>query len=169
MPSTLIKTLFVLFLTLPLTGQIASAATLERVDVVESGTFRIETGVATAKANTPTGEVTAVDRAVLIEATDTVEARKGTEFGFRYTIVGEPEGDEVELDIVITYPEAGLSDPATGKSVHESRYSTTKKIGTTEYLGYGIEAEWEAVPGPWSFEIWHEGAQLARLVFTVTQ
>ena len=147
----------------------AFAMTIERVDVLDAGTYRIETGNKTAEANTPTGEVTAVDKSMLVEATNTVAASVGTEFGFRYRIVGEPEGEEVELDIVITYPEAGLSDPATGKAGKESRYKTRKKIGSEEYLGYGIEADWEVVPGPWAFEIWHDGDQLARLVFTVTK
>ncbi len=148
---------------------IAHAATIGRVDVLDSGTYRVETGDSTAEANTPTGEVTSVGKAALIEATDTIIGAVGTEFGFRYRVVGEPEGEAVDLDIVITFPDAGLTDPESGKTIRESRYSTSKKVGADEYLGYGFEADWEIVPGAWSFEIWHDGHQMARLVFNVTQ
>ena len=147
----------------------AFAATVERIDVVDAGTYRIETGDKTQEANTPTGEITAVDNSVLVEATDTIVASPGAEFGFRYVVIGEPAGGEVELDFVITYPATGLTDPATGTTLHESRYSAAKTIGKREYLGYGLESDWEAVPGEWRFEIWHDGRMLAKHAFTLTK
>jgi len=151
------------------TGSLAQAASVERIDVVDAGTYRIKTGAGTAEPATPTGEVTAVDKSTLLEATHTVAARVGTEFGYRYTVVGEPAGAEVKLDIVITYPENGLNDPDSGRTLHESRYTSTKKIGETEYLGYGLENDWEAVPGTWTFEIWYDGKKLAGQSFTLTK
>jgi len=148
---------------------LAQQVTVEHVDVIDAGTYRITAGAGTAEPGTPTGEVTAVDKSTLLEATNTLPAKSGTEFGLRYIVVGKPAAAEVDLDIAITYPAEGLTDPATGRTIHESRYTSTKKIGASEYLGYGIEHDWEAVPGAWTFEIWHGGKRLAYRTFTLTQ
>lgn len=148
---------------------IAAAASLREIIVLDAGTYRLETGASTQTEGTPTGEVTSVEKAVLTGNAGSVAAVSGTEFGFRYRLVGEPAGAPIELDFVITFPATGLSNPETGKTLFESRYSATKAIGKTEYLGYGIEADWEAVPGKWSFEILHEGRRMARREFTLTR
>ena len=44
-----------------------------------------------------------------------------------------------------------------------------KKIGETAYLGYGIENDWEIVPGTWTFEIWYSGRKLAEQSFTLSR
>jgi hypothetical protein len=147
----------------------AQSVTVERIDILDKGLYAIETGAGTAQANTPTGEVTAVTGSRNIEVTSAIAAKVGGEFGFRYTAIGEPAGAEVPFDIVIAYPKQGLTNPDTKTTLHESRYSQTKKIGEISYLGYGFEHDWEAEPGTWVFQIWHDGRKLADETFTVTK
>ncbi|MCG6857294.1 MAG: DUF3859 domain-containing protein [Salaquimonas sp.] len=163
------KSVLAFLLVFPFFTAIAPAASLEGVDVVDAGIYRVDTGAESAEPGTPTGEVTAVVKATLLEATDTVPARLGTEFGFRYEVVGKPAGEAVMLDFVITYPDKGLHDPASGRTLHESRYSKAKPIASTEYFGYGLENDWEAVPGTWTFEIWQDGVKFAGRSFTLTK
>jgi hypothetical protein len=150
-------------------GACAETAKVDRIDIVEKGIFVIETGKETPDATTPTGKITAVTTARNIESTTTIPARLGLEFGFRYIVVGEPAGTEVTLDIVTVYPAQGLRDPNSRKSVHESRYQRTKKIGDTVYLGYGLENPWEIEPGIWTFQIWYDNRKLADQSFTVVK
>jgi hypothetical protein len=149
-------------------GSHAHGATIERIDIVDTGIYAIETGAATADESTPTGEITAVTTARNIDATDTVAAAPGLEFGFRYILVGEPHGDDATLDMVVTYPQVGLKDPDAAERLFESRYTQTKTVGDTWYMGYGFENDWEMVPGTWVFQIWFEGHKLAEQRFTVT-
>jgi hypothetical protein len=147
----------------------AEEVRIDRIEIVDSGVYAIEAGAATPDPNTPTGEVTAVETARNIEATTQIEARLGLEFGFRYTIVGEPAGGEATLDFVILYPDPGIRDPGEPSPLRESRYSRAKKVGETIYLGYGFENDWEIVPGAWTFQIWQGSRKLAEQSFRVTR
>jgi hypothetical protein len=146
----------------------AGAAEVERADIIDKGIYEIVAGEATADPKAPTGTVTAVESEKLVQATDTVAGKVGVEFGFRYTIAGEPSGEPVKLDIVITYPAPGLKNPGESAPTLETRYSRDKTIGETLYCGYGFENDWEVVPGKWTFAIWHDGRKLAEESFTVT-
>lgn len=63
----------------------------------------------------------------------------------------------------------GLHDPNGGQRIHESKYNRVKKIGNTEYLGYGFENEWELEPGTWTFQIWYKDRKLVDQSFTVVR
>jgi hypothetical protein len=159
------------FLAILAATTVAAAAepSVERIDVLDAGIFALEIGATTAEPGAPGGETTAVTKATLIEATTTVPAAIGTNFGFRYTVVGEPEGEMATLDFVASYPEPGLADPDADAPIRELRFSREKAVGATDYYGYTPEVEWELVPGAWTFEIWFEGKQLASQTFTMTE
>ena len=142
--------------------------TVERVDILDAGTYTTETGAATADPDAPMGETVAVTTATLVEAGTTIAAAPGTDFGFRYVAVGAPHGATVPLDFVVAIPEPGLADPGADAPIHEVRFTRDKTVGKPEYLGYFIEAPWESVPGTWRFEIWSEGRQLATKTFALT-
>jgi hypothetical protein len=159
-----------LFALLLFAGSSAEAETrIDRIDIVDKGTYTIEAGEQTPDKGTPTGEITAVETAKNVASTTDITGRVGLEFGVRYMIVGDPAGATVPLDFVILYPEPGLRDPQESAPVRESRYSRDKKIGATEYLGYGFENDWEIVPGAWTFQIWDKDRKLAEQSFTVSR
>ena len=82
---------------------------------------------------------------------------------------GGDVGGIVEKEGPIHVSNVMLLDPKDNKPVLESRYSRTKKIGETVYLGYGFENAWEIVPGKWTFEVWYQGKKLATQSFAVTK
>ena len=137
------------------------------IEIGDKGIHRLDTGAATSEKNTPTGEITKVLRAKLVLATDVIPAMTGTEFGFQYVLLGSPGGADVTLNMVITYPQQGLTNPDTGKILRQSRYSQVKQTGKSEYMGYGFESNWEAEPGIWVFQIWHDGNILTEHHFIV--
>ena len=142
--------------------------TVERVDLLETGTFTTEAGEATLDPNAPGGQTVPVTRATLITAGTAVPANLGTDFGFRYVVVGAPEGETVALDFVVSAPEPGLADPEAAEPFLTVRFSRDKTIGVPDYFGYYLEAPWEAVPGDWHFEIWQGDRRLAERTFTLT-
>lgn len=141
---------------------------VERVDVLDAGTYVVEVGAVTADPAAPGGQTVAVTTATLVTEGTTLPAVPGAEFGFRYVAVGTPEGAPVALDFVITYPEPGLADPDAAEPIRTARFTREKTIGVPDYLGYNLEQPWELVPGAWRFEIWSEGRQLAGRTFTLT-
>lgn len=148
---------------------LAAEPRVERIDIVDAGTYSITPGEETADPNTPTGKITAVDKVENIDPSTTVKGAIGTEFGFRYRVVGEPADAEVTLDMVYTYPPPGLADPEETAPIPETRFARQKKIGETVYLGYGFENPWEIVPGTWTFTISYQGRKLAEKSFTVVK
>ncbi|MEO8667519.1 MAG: DUF3859 domain-containing protein [Bauldia sp.] len=161
------RALVLFALLLPVAFAAQAETRIDRIDIVDKGIYTIETGQQTQDTGTPTGEITAVETARNVEATTSIAARVGLEFGLRYLIVGAPAGDEISLDFVILYPEPGLRDPQEEVPVKQSRYSRQKKIGDTLYLGYGFDNDWEIVPGTWTFQIWDKDRKLAEQSFTV--
>jgi len=146
----------------------AKAASVDRVDIVDKGVFEIRPGEVTDVRDAPGGKVTAAAGETLVESTDQFRGRLGLEFGFRYVLLGFPEGEAVQLDLVITFPPPGISDPAQGAPIFQVRVSREKRIGGTHYFGYGFEHDWEIVPGVWTLTIERGGTKLAEESFMVT-
>jgi len=142
---------------------------VDRVDVLGEGIYEITIGEETPNPDLPGDTIATVQGSKLIEATSTVQARLGLEFGYEYVVVGEPDGADVSLDAVYRFPSPGLKDPESAEPTLESRVARKKKIGEPTYIGYGFDNDWEIVPGTWTFEIWYEGRKLAGKSFTVTK
>jgi hypothetical protein len=148
---------------------VAQETRVDRIDVVGKGIYRVETGERTPDADVPTGSVALPLKVTNIEKTSSVPARIGAEFGLEYMIVGEPTGADVTLEFVNKYPADGLPDPKSPTPLRESRFERMKPIGEVVYFGYGIENDWERVPGVWTFEIRYEGRTLVEEQFTLVE
>jgi hypothetical protein len=150
-------------------GAHAEDISVDRIEIVSKGVYLVETGKETPDAAAPTGEIAAPVTFKNIEATDKVAAKVGTEFGLEYRVVGAPDGTDIDLEFVITYPAPGLNDPAEAEPIRATRFDRVKTIGKVEYLGYGLENDWELAPGTWTFRIWYKDRKLAEESFTVTE
>ena len=148
---------------------LAEEARVERIDIVGKGLYLVEAGERIPEAGAPTGAIEPAITFTNIEKTETVPARIGVEFGLEYQIVGEPDGAEVMLEFLVTYPDAGIADPESPTPLRETRYELPKPIGEPVYFGYGFENDWELVPGTWTFEIWHDGDKLVEEHFSVVK
>jgi Domain of unknown function (DUF3859) len=158
--------LFVLVLT---AAPDARAQQIDRVEIVEWGLFQHDlTGVEAAPL-AATGTTNLVANVRLREATTTVPALVEMKFGFRYKVVGSPSGTLLRLKVVTRLPSPGATNPNKGKTFSSSEFQTTAVIGTTSFVGYGFDYDWEVVPGPWTLELWHEGRKLAEKTFIVTR
>ncbi len=139
-------------------GAWAQVAKVERVDVIESGLYTLVRG--------PAGSEPV---ATFVESTDTVVARVGSTFGFRYLLVGEPAGAPVSLWLVTRIPPPGVQNPTLRANVTVTEEPFTAVIGTTHISGYSFDSSWEAVPGPWILEIRYGQEKLAERRFNVVR
>jgi len=127
------------------------------IEVVEYGIYTAETKILSGQsAEHPRNEVSSLCH---IATTDTVPARLGLHFGFRFRTAGSPEGQPVQFrkDLLISPNDAGRG-PITVPG-----YMITALVGRPKYTGYqfGTKSEW--TPGVWRFRLWRAD----KLVSTV--
>ena len=103
----------------------------------------------------------------LIKDTATIPAVLGTQFGFRYVVIGEPKGANVPIRIVAHYPEGGRTNPA-GKTAAKDEFPGTRTIGGAPNLFF-FNMIWGNVPGVWTIEVWSKDRKLAEQKFNLVQ
>ena len=131
----------------------AQTARLDRVEIVEAGTYKLAANGSVAVAGLST----------------TVAANLGVQFGFRYIPVGEPRGGAVALRLVTRLPGQGARNPANGQIVARTEEAVSAVMGAPLVSGYKFDAAWEMVPGVWTFEIWDRERKMAEQRFTVVK
>jgi len=144
----------------------ASAQTIERIEITEFGIYTTTDTGKSAAPGTATGVVTSRTNIKLVQATNTVPARLGVHFGFRYKIVG-PAPKQVRLKMVTLVPQPGIRNPQTGNTIVKDEYFVDKTVGATSYRDYSFDNSWEIVTGKWTFEIWDGDRKLASQSFNV--
>jgi hypothetical protein len=159
--------LIALALGLTLSTAEAQTAEVTRIDVVEYGLYTAQVMQKSTDANgVAKNTVTDIRHAV---TTRTVPAQLGVHFGFRYTIVGTPEGAPVELTKVTIYPPEGVKKPSAPEPLHRTQYTLERQIGETKFTDYSFDDPWELVPGTWTMELWVGSRRLAAESFTVVR
>ncbi len=101
--------------------------------------------------------------------TTTVPARLGAHFGFEYVLVGSPKGAKVNVRKVVIFPQGGVTNPKTGKTVARDEYEETIAIGARNLRGYSLDEDWEVVPGTWTLQVWVGDRKLAEQSFTLVK
>jgi len=129
----------------------AQAQTVDRLEITDFGTYKVEPG--NKRENAEGLKTTIARRVEHLESTTTIPARIGISFGVRYKIVGEPDNAEVTLRKIISFPPPGLQ-PSRGKIVPQSESKVETTIGETVADLYTLEDSFELVPGVWTVELW---------------
>jgi hypothetical protein len=62
-----------------------------------------------------------------------------------------------------------VTNPKTGKTATREEYSETTQIGGADLRGYGLDDDWEAVPGTWTLQVWYGDRMLAERSFTLVK
>jgi hypothetical protein len=145
---------------------IVQVPTPQRVDIYEFGTYSSSPAfeVGLSRQGVPQ---TVVDRIDLIEATQTIVARIGVEFGFRFRIVGTPYGARVPVTYVMRYPEPGLLAPKRSVPFVEDVYTWPGWLSEHNFRTLRFDSRSDLVPGIWTIEVWVGGKKLAEQKFNV--
>ena len=142
---------------------LAQDAKIDKIEIIDYGTYsgqivgqHIESGQQVYKIRNRQHVVT----------TTTIPAQLGVSFGFRYRVVGSPQGAPVTLTAVFVFPPQGLNDPSVGH-IRRQQFRITKRIGDTGNRTYRLGHSWTLVPGVWTFELWDGHRKLAAMNFTM--
>ena len=93
----------------------------------------------------------------------------GTDFGYRFKLVGKPDGAPVKLDFVTLYPPPGMKDEKTGKFARTSVAKSSVRIGQETYFLIEFKDEADIIPGTWVLEVRAGKRTLARVSFRVSR
>lgn len=144
-----------------------AAAQGVRVEIRDQGVYEAVEQSRERVPSLATGDITYVENAQLVERTTTINARSGLRFGYTYQVDGAPPETEIALRFVALFPQPGLRNPKTGKTMATEEVTAAKVVGEPHVDLYTFEHDWEFVPGVWTFQIWYEGRKLAEQRFTV--
>jgi hypothetical protein len=97
----------------------------------------------------------------------TIPAQIGTTFGFRYRVVGRPNGTPVDLREIVIFPPPGIIPGRFSQPISQDEFSLHTRIGETSFASYTLEDSFELVPGTWTIEIWHGERKLGTQSFNV--
>jgi hypothetical protein len=144
----------------------AQTPQVERLDVVEHGLFTADVVRTEVGANGVPKQIT--NNSKLVKTTRDVPAKLGVRFGFRFTVTGEPKGEQVSLKKVTIYPRGGRRVPGTNETITRSESTSTRVLGDPGlYTGYSFDDASELLPGTWTFELWHGDRKLTSQSFKV--
>jgi hypothetical protein len=148
-------------------GADAAEGRVKDIMFMNPGIYRSRTIAQTEAPETAFGFRNTVVNPTLEQLTVEIPGALGVRMGFLFAIVGEPNGATVRIDVVLRFPEPGLTDPATRRTHQSDRNSIEVGINDLGYQEYQFEDFWEIVPGIWTFEFWHEGKKLGEQRFKV--
>ena len=132
--------------------------------IVDFGVYEVSRGDNLENENVAAGLVVSYGKR-LIKETDQVEAKIGTNFGFRYVLSG-PDPD-VEVTIKVRHP-TPLHDPKTGRDFITSEWGQSVPVGSTNWnTGWIFEKEWEIVPGEWIIQLFVGETKLIEKKFYI--
>jgi len=143
----------------------AQAPSVERIDVVEYGTYTVDRRVQ-GRDGRGINQATATNVRHAATTRD-IPARIGTTFGFRYRLVGKPDQAPVTLRRIVVFPAPGLRPSPSARPLAQDEFTVQARIGETNYIFYTLEDGFELVPGSWAIEIWHGNRKLVAQSFTV--
>jgi hypothetical protein len=154
---------------LALATENARVPRVERIEVVEYGLYASTPAGARSAPDAPGGAIGQSSDERHLETTQTVPARLGVQFGFRFLILGEPAGAQATLHVVAVFPPPGLHDAEHKMQFAQSAYDRGDAIGSVGYVAYSLDHDWELVPGAWSMQIWSDGHLLGEQKFNVVK
>jgi hypothetical protein len=149
----------VAFVTAALPAQAADV----RVTIVEHGLYTLDVR---SEKRSPDGIIdTMVENICHYATTTTVPLRAGVHFGFRYRIDGLAAGEGVDLAKIIQLPM--VVKPPGAKPLSTIWRPMVTEGGQLHYIGYGLDLDWELIPGRWSLSIQQSDRKLAEMGFDV--
>jgi hypothetical protein len=160
-------TVFSAILFLALTVGAQEQATVQSVDIIDHGIYKIElTGDRVPVPSAGAGAVQPASRTVLIATTNQIPPQIGITFGCRFVAQGQPDGAIVDLDILVRHPAFRKPDGSVTSPLDVVPWPY--RIGEVAGFTYTFDHDWEAVPGKWSIEVWRGGEKLSGVDFLVT-
>jgi len=147
----------------------AQSPRVDRIEIVEKGIYQAATIKRIENKRLASGTMQSVASIKKVADSTAVPARLGVRFGFRFRLLGEPNGVAVPLSLRLKFPNGGLRNPETGAIHDYDELSSSRTIGDIHYHGYSFDHQWELVAGIWTFEIWYDDTKMLEQSFMVAK
>ncbi len=112
------------------------------------------------------------EQEVTFQRTDQVPLESGVRFGV-FILASNPKlpnGQTVTLRKVTRFPSPGLTNPETRKTILSEAVPITLRTGEPQGpFGFGLDHDWELIPGTWKVEFWLGDEKLAEQAFVLTK
>lgn len=149
-----------------ITGCSVSDSIVERTVITQYGLFAMENANIQAAPETAAGKVHMVQKLpTLIATTDRVPRKKGTTFGYQFTVEGKPNKSPLDVTIVVEHPP--FRKPGATETSTRDGWNQTVGVGVTSYAGWTFDEEWEMVTGTWTIRVFYGPRMLTEKAFTV--
>jgi hypothetical protein len=143
----------------------ARAADL-RVTIVEYGLYTMDS---TGEVQAPDGLVdSAVENICHYATTTVVPLKQGVHFGFRFRIDGLAAGEAADLFKVGQFPKM-VTPSGARRPLSTFRRPLRVPDSGVHYMGYGLDYDWELMPGRWTFSIYDGDRKLGGMAFDVVE
>jgi len=145
-----------------------SPAQSQEVQVIDYGIYTGKGDAVQEDPDSPTGQmrVKTTELNVLLKKTDVVPTVLKTTFGFKFKVIGLPEGATTKLRLQYTFPE--MTNPTNGKV--SSSYEVSGDFPVAPLIAgmtWDFVHPWEMRPGKWTMRIYSGKRLLTEKVFTV--
>jgi hypothetical protein len=144
----------------------AHAQKVDRVIITEPGLYDYDVEKIDKTPDSVSTGFKTIKNVRFLRSVDRIPATVGTSFGFRFQIIGEPQGETVNLRFVTRFPAGGLRNPQ-GRVLTVSENDRPHRIGENNFRTYTFDEPWEAVPGTWTLEFWYQGRMVGSHKFEV--
>ena len=143
-----------------------SQAGSSELKVIDYGLYKASNEASISDTNSPTGEVRSGGTFKLVEQSDTISAKLGNAFGFRFSIPKELQ--QTQLKYVYSFPE--MRNPNTGRSyTNFESLGGAKGHGPSSGIFYNLTDPWELVPGKWTIQVFVNDRKLLERQFTLVK
>jgi uncharacterized protein DUF3859 len=144
----------------------AHAETVRNIEIYEHGIYDSPEGVDVGLSRQ--GVVNAeLDHIELLQSTRTVVAGIGVQFGFRFRIIGEPDGAPVPITITMKFPEPGITALDSPRRFVDDDFSYVQAVNSEDFYTFTFDRAEEMVPGLWTFEVWVGDRKFGEETFIV--
>jgi len=134
--------------------------------MVDYGLYQVSNEKSVTNSNSPTGILRTDGTFELLKQTDTVQAKIGTAFGFRFAIPQELQ--QTQLKYVYLLPE--MKNPVTGQTFSKfESLGVETGHGPSSGMFYNLTDPWELVTGEWTFQAFAYDRKLLEKKFTVVK
>ncbi|MDG9928800.1 MULTISPECIES: DUF3859 domain-containing protein [unclassified Pseudomonas] len=113
------------------------------------------------------GEKHIVASCNIVEETQKVPAKLGSEFGIVYKIGRVDFAPSIRIEEVIIFPDGGVTNPETGRNVRFDSELLDVSPNTDLYFSYTLDYPWEIKVGTWVFQVRQEGEVLVEKEFYI--
>jgi hypothetical protein len=152
----------------PPTSPAADTPRVDRIEIIEKGLYEAPIIKKVEDPTKSSGQRIVYGKREHVKDTADIPATQGTQFGFRYRIIGEPKDAKAMLRIIVVYPGEGRHNPHTGKTMKQDEFPHTPMIGGTDSFVYTL-GSWGREPGVWTFQVWDKERKLGQQEFTLAE